>query len=64
MAHLAAGTLKRCNIFDENILLILLGLMGVGRMWSPKTGWGNAKDVLEQNGLDLIEYKPKEVKTD
>ncbi|CAF0952561.1 unnamed protein product [Rotaria sp. Silwood1] len=36
------------------------GLMGVGRMWSPKTGWGNANDVLAQNGLDLIEYKPKE----
>ena len=36
--------------------------MGVGRMWSPKTGWGNAKDVLEQNDLDVIEYKPKEVK--
>ncbi len=36
--------------------------MGVGRMWSPKTGWGNAKDVLEQNGLDIIEYKPKEVR--
>ena len=39
------------------------GLMGVGRMWSPKTGWGNAKDVLQQNGLPLIEYKPKEVRT-
>lgn len=35
--------------------------MGVGRMWSKITGWGNAKDVLEQNGLDIIEYKPKEV---
>jgi len=36
--------------------------MGIGRMWSPKTGWGNASDVLEQNGLSLIEYKPKEVR--
>ncbi|CAF3782858.1 unnamed protein product [Rotaria socialis] len=36
------------------------GLMGVGRMWSPKTGWGNAREVLEQNGLGLIEYKAKE----
>ncbi|CAM4780222.1 unnamed protein product [Rotaria magnacalcarata] len=36
------------------------GLMGVGRMWSPKTGWGNASDVLEQNELGLIEYKAKE----
>jgi len=40
----------------------VLGLMGVGRMWSPKTGWGNASDVLEQNGLNLIEYKAKEVR--
>ena len=39
------------------------GLMGVGRMWSPKTGWGNAKDVLEQNDLTPIEFKPKEVRT-
>jgi len=36
--------------------------MGIGRMWSPKTGWGNANDVLEQNELSLIEYKPKEVR--
>ncbi|CAF3349720.1 unnamed protein product [Rotaria socialis] len=36
------------------------GLMGVGRMWSPKTGWGNAREVLEQNELGLIEYKAKE----
>ena len=35
--------------------------MGVGRMWSPKTGWGNAKDVLAQNDLEPIKYKPKEV---
>ncbi len=43
-------------------MFVSSGLMGVGRMWSPKTGWGNAKDVLEQNGLDIIEYKPKEVR--
>ncbi|CAM4838567.1 unnamed protein product [Rotaria magnacalcarata] len=36
------------------------GLMGVGRMWSPKTGWGDAREVLEQNELGLIEYKAKE----
>ena len=40
----------------------MLGLMGVGRMWSPKTGWGNANEVLEQNELGLIEYKAKEVR--
>jgi histidine ammonia-lyase len=34
--------------------------MGIGRMWSPTTGWGNASDVLLQNGLEIIEYKPKE----
>ena len=38
-----------------------IGLMGVGRMWSPTTGWGNAREVLEQNGLSPIEYKAKEV---
>ncbi|CAF1206768.1 unnamed protein product [Rotaria sordida] len=35
-------------------------LMGTGRMWSPKTDWGDAKDVLDQNGLESIVYKPKE----
>ncbi len=60
LAHLAAGIVnvkswKTCTWF-------LLGLMGIGRMWSPKTGWGNASDVLQQNELDLIEYKPKEVR--
>ncbi len=64
LAHLAAGRLnkKESQYLQWNYLFISLGLMGVGRMWSPKTGWGNAKDVLEQNGLDIIEYKPKEVK--
>jgi histidine ammonia-lyase len=38
--------------------------MGTGRMWSPKTDWGDAKDVLDQNGLESIVYKPKEVRTD
>ncbi|CAF3775334.1 unnamed protein product [Adineta steineri] len=36
------------------------GLMGVGRMWSPKTGWATASEVLAQNDLEVIEYKPKE----
>lgn len=40
---------------------LFIGLMGIGRMWSPITGWGNARDVLEQNGLIPIQYKPKEV---
>ena len=37
------------------------GLMGIGRMWSPKTGWGYAEEVLEKNGLTPIVYKAKEV---
>lgn len=37
------------------------GLMGIGRMWSPQTGWGYAADVLAKNGLSPIEYKAKEV---
>ena len=40
--------------------MFVLGLMGIGRMWSPGTGWGNASDVLQHNGLELIDYKPKE----
>ena len=24
---------------------LALGLMGEGKMWSPRNGWGNAKDV-------------------
>jgi hypothetical protein len=47
---------------NDAFLRKVLGLMGIGRMWSPKTGWGSASDVLEQNGLSLIEYKPKEVR--
>jgi hypothetical protein len=26
---------------------LALGLLGEGEMWSPETGWGNAKDVRE-----------------
>ena len=37
------------------------GLMGVGRMWSPLTGWSNASEVLAKNGLEPIEYQAKEV---
>ena len=46
--------------FEVNRIFVI-GLMGVGRMWSPKTGWGNACDVLLENGLEPIQYKPKEV---
>lgn len=39
-----------------------LGLMGEGKMWSPSTGWGNAKDVLETHKLKPIKLGPKEVR--
>ena len=37
-----------------------LGLMGEGYMWSPKTGWAEAKYVLESHNLTPIELKAKE----
>ncbi|KAI1888030.1 hypothetical protein AGOR_G00180850 [Albula goreensis] len=39
---------------------LTLGLMGEGQMWSPKSGWGNAKEVLEANGLKPLSLGPKE----
>ncbi|KAE8296118.1 Histidine ammonia-lyase [Larimichthys crocea] len=39
---------------------LALGLMGEGRMWSPKSGWADAKYVLEAHGLKPISLKPKE----
>ncbi|CAG0882819.1 unnamed protein product [Cyprideis torosa] len=39
---------------------LALGLMGEGKMWSPETGWGEAKYVLEAHSLCPIEPKPKE----
>ncbi|KAG9345776.1 hypothetical protein JZ751_008921 [Albula glossodonta] len=34
---------------------LTLGLMGEGQMWSPKSGWGNAKEGLAlNNGTQLI----------
>ncbi|XP_078677244.1 histidine ammonia-lyase-like isoform X1 [Branchiostoma floridae x Branchiostoma belcheri] len=36
------------------------GMLGEGRMWSPKTGWGDAKDVLEAHGLKPVKLGPKE----
>ncbi|CAL1594998.1 unnamed protein product [Knipowitschia caucasica] len=39
---------------------LALGLMGEGRMWSPKSGWADAKFVLEAHGLKPISLKPKE----
>ncbi|GAB6033675.1 hypothetical protein CHUAL_013733 [Chamberlinius hualienensis] len=39
---------------------LALGLMGEGKMWSAKTGWGDAKYVLESHNLSPIIYQPKE----
>ncbi|XP_060101189.1 histidine ammonia-lyase isoform X2 [Heteronotia binoei] len=39
---------------------LALGLIGEGKMWSPKSGWADAKYVLEAHGLKPINLKPKE----
>ncbi|XP_071491324.1 histidine ammonia-lyase-like [Diadema antillarum] len=39
---------------------LALGLMGEGKMWSPKSGYAEAKDVLKAHGLTPIELGPKE----
>ena len=36
------------------------GLMGNGELWSPATGWGQAKEVLEANNLAPISLMFKE----
>uniref|UniRef100_A0A2K5CIT6 Histidine ammonia-lyase n=2 Tax=Simiiformes TaxID=314293 RepID=A0A2K5CIT6_AOTNA len=39
---------------------LALGLIGEGKMWSPKSGWADAKYVLEAHGLKPVILKPKE----
>ncbi|XP_074859120.1 histidine ammonia-lyase [Carettochelys insculpta] len=39
---------------------LVLGLIGEGKMWSPKSGWADAKYVLQAHGLKPITLKPKE----
>merc|ERR1719175_92436 len=39
---------------------LALGLMGEGHMWSPQTGWGDAKYVLESHNLTPISLEAKE----
>ncbi|KAG7456304.1 hypothetical protein MATL_G00250430 [Megalops atlanticus] len=39
---------------------LTLGLMGEGKMWSPSTGWADAKFVLEAHGLKPLSLGPKE----
>jgi len=39
---------------------LALGIMGEGKMSSPKTGWAEAKEVLAHYGLKPIRLEPKE----
>merc|ERR1719504_526607 len=39
---------------------LALGMMGEGQMWSPATGWGDAKYVLESHNLTPISLEAKE----
>eukprot|EP00092_Neocalanus_flemingeri_P003503 GFUD01003757.1.p1 GENE.GFUD01003757.1~~GFUD01003757.1.p1 ORF type:complete len:676 (-),score=161.97 GFUD01003757.1:197-2224(-) len=39
---------------------LALGMMGEGQMWSPQTGWGDAKYVLESHNLTPISLNAKE----
>jgi len=39
---------------------LALGMMGEGKMWSPETGWDNAKWILEAHGLKPIILAAKE----
>ncbi|XP_027711560.1 histidine ammonia-lyase isoform X2 [Vombatus ursinus] len=39
---------------------LALGLIGEGKMWSPKSGWADAKYVLQAHGLKPVTLKPKE----
>jgi len=39
---------------------LALGMMGEGKMWSPKTGWTEAKYCLESNGLEPVKLGAKE----
>lgn len=39
---------------------LALGMIGEGKMWSPKSGWAEAKFVLDSHNLKPIKLKPKE----
>jgi histidine ammonia-lyase len=39
---------------------LALGLLGEGKMWSPKTGWAPAAEVLIENNLEKLDLGPKE----
>ncbi|KAL5479831.1 hypothetical protein EMCRGX_G023420 [Ephydatia muelleri] len=39
---------------------LTLGLMGIGEMWSPESGWGNAEEILKAHNLTPLKLKSKE----
>ncbi|XP_074646941.1 histidine ammonia-lyase-like isoform X2 [Tubulanus polymorphus] len=39
---------------------LALGMMGEGKMWSPESGWGEARYVLEAHNLHPIKLRAKE----
>lgn len=39
---------------------LALGMLGEGKMWSPKTGWTDAKMCLEAHGLKPLRLEAKE----
>ncbi|XP_071960699.1 histidine ammonia-lyase-like [Antedon mediterranea] len=39
---------------------LALGMLGEGKMWSPKSGWADAKSVLEAHGLKPVTLGAKE----
>ncbi|XP_076158889.1 histidine ammonia-lyase-like [Alosa pseudoharengus] len=53
------GTVGACGDLAP-LAHLTLGLMGEGLMWSPQSGWADAKAVLLGHGLTPIILKPKE----
>ena len=41
---------------------LALGMMGEGLMWSPDSGWSQARDVLHSHALKEVKLSPKEVR--
>lgn len=37
-----------------------LGFLGKGKMWSPESGWADAKHVLEAHNIKPMQLSPKE----
>ena len=39
---------------------LALGMIGEGKMWSPETGWADARLVLGKHGIEPVVLGPKE----